>query len=382
MIQQVAKHPRYQTKIFAVPLESLFSMGNLLRAFYFVRPGKTHRNETQVFVGDAYNMLSILRDRILRGAYTPQDPHFFRIWCISGQKIRDIYAPHFVDLIVQACLYLHLRKFFNSKFVATNCGCRKGKGTRAAADYVEQFSHRIVSKKRHNVQLDIKKYYYSIDLNILRGILYRFIADCRICELLMKFTNEFQHKTVGICIGNLLAQLFGLIYLNVFDHYVKRVLKVKYYVRYVDDMVFINLTKSEAKLIIAKCRKFLHDVLHLTLSKAKDLKVYQGINFVGYRTFRKYRVIRKRSLKNFLKALQDWNFDALDSIAAHTEHTASYKFIMSALQKALELAQESKRFIQLPGYLSRRLTKWQSTHIKSSKQKAHTEASSTSLVAL
>lgn len=109
---------------------------------------------------------------------------------------------------------------------------------------------------------------------------------------------------VGVDVGSILAQLFGLLYLDRFDHYVKRQLKIKHYIRYVDDMVFIGLKKDECHRLLTRIQNYMQNDLKLTLSKWKIQKLSNGINFCGYRTNPLYRLIRKRSIKTFNRALQ------------------------------------------------------------------------------
>jgi len=94
-------------------------------------------------------------------------------------------------------------------------------------------------------KLDIKKYFYSIDRNILRVLFEKKIKDKRFVDLMCKFT-EMDGGT-GIPIGNLLSQIYASIYMNETDQFIKRVLKIKSYVRYVDDFILIGLTLDEAK---------------------------------------------------------------------------------------------------------------------------------------
>ena len=158
---------------------------------------------------------------------------------------------------------------------------------------------------------------------------------------------------VGLDVGSIVAQLFGLIYLDKFDHYIKRNLKIKHYIRYVDDMVFIGLSQQECYLLLNLCIEFLNDNLGLALSKWKIQSLHRSINFCGYRTNRYYRLIRKRSLKTFNNGLKYHDYDTIESVLAHAEHSASYNFFMKKLKPLHDF---------LPKHLKRRIDKWQSIH--------------------
>ena len=105
----------------------------------------------------------------------------------------------------------------------------------------------------------------------------------------------------------------------------KRVLKVKKYIRYVDDMIFILPSKKDAEDVLAKCERYLNDRLHLELSRYRIAPVKDGANFVGFRTKKEKRVLRRRSIVNFKRALRKGNVDSISSILGHALNTSSYE---------------------------------------------------------
>lgn len=109
---------------------------------------------------------------------------------------------------------------------------------------------------------------------------------------------------VGIPIGNLLSQIYALIYLNPLDHYIKRILKIKHYVRYVDDFILIGLTRDKCLGYKDEIITYLKNSLSLVLSKFTIQKIKRGVNFVGYRTWQSYKLIRKYSLCNFKRGVK------------------------------------------------------------------------------
>ena len=153
------------------------------------------------------------------------------------------------------------------------------------------------------------------------------IHDRKLSELMLSFADS--RDGIGLNVGCLLSQVFGAIYLDRFDHYVKRVLKVKRYVRFVDDTCFIVPSREEAYWIKEACEQYLRDELHLTLSKWKIQKISRGINFCGFRTWPTHRFIRKRSLHNFSKELKHHNLESLVSILGHAMTTSSYRHLLN-----------------------------------------------------
>ena len=140
----------------------------------------------------------------------------------------------------------------------------------------------------------------------------------------MMYTDHGQ--PVGIPIGNLLSQLYALIYLNPLDRFVKQTLKVKHYVRYVDDFILIGLSLAQCFEYRDRIEQFLHEELHLSLSKSTILRIRKGINFVGYRTWRNKKIIRKYSMHKFRKAAKRGDILAMISLFAHAAKTASLKY--------------------------------------------------------
>jgi retron-type reverse transcriptase len=149
---------------------------------------------------------------------------------VHEPKPRTIYAPAFRDLVVQHAIYRLIYPVFNAGFVDTSFACRVGMGTHAAADYAQAALRRSAAES-YFLQLDIRKFFYRIDRAVLRRQVERRIKDRRFVDLMMQFAEYGQPQ--GIPIGNLLSQLYALVYLNPLDHFVKRELGVRLYCRYV-----------------------------------------------------------------------------------------------------------------------------------------------------
>ncbi len=320
----------------------------------YLRARKTKRKKGYIFNFELSLMANLedLRLSLVNHTYKPIPCRVFNIWCNAGHKIRVINAPDFRDLIAQFVFYDAVYSYFDKGYIFDSYGCRKGKGALKAANRTQEFI-RQSPKDSYYLQIDIRKYYYSIDHKILKQSLQRRIQDQDLVNLAMQFCEN--DSNVGINVGSLVAQLFGQIYLDRFDHYVKRVLKIKHYVRYVDDMVFIGLSYEDAKSLLATVQQYLHKNLHLTLSKWLIRPLSKGINFAGLRTWHSHRFIRKRSLHTFSKRLKSKDYQALESVLAHAQYSSSYKHLMTRLQT-------ESTYSQLPKHLQRRLDKWQFTH--------------------
>ena len=136
----------------------------------------------------------------------------------------------------------------------------------------------------------------------------------------------------GIPIGNLLSQLYALIYLNSLDHYVKRELRCKLYCRYVDDFILFDLDRDEAIEAQRKIELFVASTLGLSLSKWQIRSTQSGSNFVGYRTWRSKRFIRKHSMYKFRRAARKCNLATVVSILGHAQKTSSLSHLLNYLR--------------------------------------------------
>lgn len=279
-----------------------------------------------------------LHKELTDGTYRPRPYIKFKVY---EPKQRIIYAPAFRDCVVQHAVHSVIQPIFDRTFIHESFACRIGKGTHKAADYAQQALIRA-DDDSYTLQLDIEKFFYSIDRRILRRLLERKIKDRQMVDLMMMFADY--EEPVGIPIGNLLSQLYALIYMNLIDHYIVRELKpTAGYCRYVDDFILFGLTRQQAieyrRLIII----FLDENLNLKLSRSTISHTRRGLNFVGYRTWRSKRFIRKHSLYKARKAVRE---DRLDSFISHLAHASK----THSLQHLLTYAQENNYglYSQLP----------------------------------
>lgn len=279
-----------------------------------------------------------LHEELTDGTYRPRPYIKFKV---NEPKERIIYAPAFRDCVVQHAVHNVIQPIFDRTFIHESFACRIGKGTHKAADYAQQALIRA-DDDSYTLQLDIQKFFYSIDRRILCALFERKIKDRQMIDLMMLFANY--EEPIGIPIGNLLSQLYALIYMNLIDHYIVRELNpAAGYCRYVDDFILFGLTRRQAieyrRLIII----FLDENLKLRLSRSTISHTRRGLNFVGYRTWRSKRFIRKHSLYKARKAVRENRLDSFISHLAHASKTHS-------LQHLLNYARENNYglYYQLP----------------------------------
>lgn len=307
--------------------EKIISIDNLYEAYLKSRKGKRNRNSVIFFENDLGANILELHNELKEGKYTVQPYKEFSN--NHRRKPRLVIAPTFRDVVVQQAIYKIIYPIFDKKFIFDNYGCRVGKGTHRAAERAQKFLRQSMPES-YTLKLDIKKFYDSIQHDNLEKLVRKVIKENKLVELIMMYSDKRFEK--GMPIGNLISQLAGLIILNPFDHYIKRNLKIRKYIRYVDDMVLFDLTKEKAYQLKMHLEKWLNDNLKMKFSRYFITPVKRGINFVGYRTWKKIRLIRKHSLYNFTKALRLEKINSLTSLIGHALKTSTYTHYKSKIQ--------------------------------------------------
>lgn len=309
--------------------DSVFTRENLYQAYLDARKGKRKKGACHRFEINLGANLDSLHQEIHAGSYRPRPYHKF---LVHEPKERVIHAPAFRDIVAQHAIYRVIYEIYNRTFIATSFACRKGFGTHKASDYTQHVLGRY-DDCRYTLKLDIRKFFYSIDRDILRTLLGRKIKDKRLLDIMMLFAH--QDESTGIPIGNLLSQLYALIYLNPLDQFVKRVLGVRHYVRYVDDFILFGLTLDQCREYRERIVAFLASGLRLRLSKSTIQKVRRGVNFVGYRTWKGCRLIRKHSLHRFRRSLKRGKWESVISLIGHASRTRSLGHMTKTLSEAV-----------------------------------------------
>lgn len=279
----------------------------LLEAHNSARRGKNRKPELIKFNLKQEEYIMWLYKQLKNGTYKHGG---YVEFYVTEPKLRKIEKSRYIDRIVHTWLVNNfLIKGFVTQFIPTSFACLKGKGVHRAAFCVQDYMKKAKFKwnNYYILKTDVAHYFNSIDKRILINILKRKIKDDKLIWLINEILYA-QKRDKGIEIGNYTSQIFANIYLNEVDQYIKKELKVKYYVRYLDDSILIVQTKEEAKKLLKLIQKFLKEKLELELNdKTQIFKGKQGVNFCGYK-INEYRMkVRdrgKRKLKLKIKKLQ------------------------------------------------------------------------------
>ena len=316
---------------------------DLFKAYYCARRYKRNSPDCLAFEIDYEKKLFQLYQEIINNQYKISRSLCF----VSFSPVqREIFAGNFRDRIVHHLIYNYLSPFFERLFIYDDYSCRLEKGVSLGIRRLDHFIRacsKNYSQDCYVLKLDIKGYFMSIDRNILyqkvEKVINRFRADLGVdYDLLLRlvnlviFHNPTKHcyikgaqedwrglpkskslfyarKGKGLPIGNLTSQLFGNVYLNDFDHFVKNKLRCRYYGRYVDDMVFIHQDKNYLKSIIPEINNYLREKLCLEIHPKKTYLQHftKGVQFLGV-IIKPHRIyVGQRSKQSFYKKIIEWN---------------------------------------------------------------------------
>ncbi len=250
---------------------------------------------------------------------------------INDRVQRKISAAPFKDRVTHHAITNILEPIFEKSFIYDSYSNRKNKGVSNALKRAKYFANKF----DYVLKLDIKKYFPSIIHDILIKQIAKKVEDkdtLELCKNLINNSNE-QEEIInyikgdnlftpiqikkGLPLGNQTSQFFGNIYLNEFDHFVKEKLKIKGYIRYVDDMIFFHNDKSFLENSISKIQKFLDKYrLKIHPLKIKHLDTKDGFEFLGHKVYKThFRVTNrgiKRARKNLKKIRYEYMYEKID----------------------------------------------------------------------
>jgi len=350
---------------------------DLFKAYYDSRRNKRNTINALNFEIAYETNLFKLYEELISGSYVIKPSICF----INEKPVkREIFAADFRDRIVHHLVYNYIAPVFEKRFIHDSYSCRLGKGTHYGIKRVNRFI-RSCSRNYHEdcyiLKMDIKGYFMSME----RNLLYSFVRE----ELLKKaakldfnlpLTMSLIEKIIfndptknyvlkgsindwnglppskslfhsgdnkGLPIGNLTSQLFSNIYLNPFDHFVKKDLGIKYYGRYVDDFVIIHPDKTYLRLLISKIREYLKSELKLEIHPKKIyLQHYtKGVQFLGA-VIKPYRMyVATRTKTNFYHAIASQNAKLLAGKKPSKEDCANF---LSSMNSYLGILKHYKSF--------------------------------------
>lgn len=298
------------------------------------------KNKRKIELFDNYYTSNIcsIKNTLANKSYIPGK---YNIFAITKPKLRIVMSQNISDKVVN---HLVTRKFLipylEKSLIDNNVATRIGKGTKYGLDLCKKYFNILKNKNYYYLKFDISKYFYNIDHEILKNMLSNKICDKDALKILFdiidstdeSYVNEeiyklknslltkqptlekdinktpFYAKGKGVPIGNLSSQFLAIYYLNGLDHFIKEKLKIKYYIRYMDDGLIMHKDKEYLKYCLSEIEKYLKRVKLTLNSKTIIGKIDNGINFLGFnfKTKNRKTVIRvnKKCKQNFYKKVK------------------------------------------------------------------------------
>ncbi|KKT29587.1 MAG: Retron-type reverse transcriptase [Parcubacteria group bacterium GW2011_GWC1_44_10] len=298
--------------------EHIISVENLLEAWKEFLNGKRGKRDVQEFHLNLMDNILALHQDLKNKTYTHGPYHAFNI---SDPKPRNIHKASVRDRLLHHAIYRVLYPYFDKKFISDSYSCRINKGTHKALERFKYFAGKVSknnTKQYWILKCDIKKFFASIDHDSLRYIVLNYIEDENVIWLLTQIIESFETApSKGLPLGNLTSQLLVNVYMNKFDQFVKHKLKIRYYIRYADDFVFLSHDKNHLVGIVRYIELFLNEKLKLQLHPDKVFikTLSSGVDFLGWVHFPDHRVLRTVTKRRMRKNL---------SINPSEESRASY----------------------------------------------------------
>jgi len=300
--------------------EQVITFENLLLAYKKAKKGKRTRNEVALFSLHLETELLQLQNELTKKTYQPSS---YRQFTIYDRKPRQISAAAFCDRVVHHAIMNVVESLLDKSFIYDNYACRIDKGVHAAVNRYQAWAKCYT----YVLKLDISRYFPSIDHLILREQLQNKLKDTSVlwlfdqilqyapntsCKEVVFFKHDDlltqQQRRRGLPIGNLTSQFFANLYLNEFDYFVKEKLKVKAYLRYVDDMVLLSNSKQQLHEWHQDIIDKLDEVrLKIHPRKANVFMAKKGVDILGYHVYPDYCLLRNDNGHRFARKLRKFS---------------------------------------------------------------------------
>lgn len=230
-----------------------------------------------------------------------------------------------------------IEPLFERRFIYDSYSCRVGKGTHAAVRRLRRFLFRASRNDTRTVyalKCDVRKFFASVDHDILINLLRRFVTDERAVGLIGRVIGSFNtapHK--GLPLGNLTSQLFANVYLHELDRFVKHELRERRYLRYCDDFLIVDPSRKRLEMLLRPIAEFLRSRLALEIHPDKmSVRTWsQGIDFLGYVLLPHCTILRTKTARRIAGRV---NQDNLSSYLGLCTHASAYELEQLIRNKA------------------------------------------------
>ncbi|MEK7116170.1 MAG: reverse transcriptase domain-containing protein, partial [Patescibacteria group bacterium] len=284
----------------------IISIENLLEAWREFKRGKMSKPDVQAFAYRLEDEIFGLHNELAAKIYVHGSYEHF---IVRDPKHRHIHKASVRDRLLHHAIVRVIEPIFDRKFIHGSWSCRKGKGTHAAVDW---FCARAWAMSKNGtrtvwvLKLDVAKYFASVDQAILTGLVQRHIRDLDALCLIEKVIQSFES---GIPLGNVTSQLFANVYLNELDQFVTGALRFKEYLRYCDDLFFLDCDFERLERVRKIIESFLTMRLKLQIKQSKVVfrRFHQGVDVLGQICFPHFRLLRTKTKRRMLRRISENN---------------------------------------------------------------------------
>jgi len=271
--------------------EKIYEKENIRDAIFKSSKGKRQRGDVKFVLENIDVFVDKIHLMLLNKTYIPSDYTVGTITEGANKKERKIFKPKFFpDQIIHWALILQIQPIFKNSMYQFVCGSIPNKGVHYAKRYVEGWIKHDIKNTKYYLKLDISKFYPSVNNDILLNKIKRKIKDDDVINLIASILS----KANGLPIGILLSQWFANFYLSDLDFKIKHDFKIKYYVRYMDDMILFGSNKRKlhkTRLLIQYCLN--SEALKLKPNYQVYLLNKEPLDFVGFKFSRGYTRLRR-----------------------------------------------------------------------------------------
>ena len=292
----------------------IISLENIFCAWREFQKDKRNRADVREFEADAEKNIFELHDELQKGVYKHGS---YKAFWVRDPKLRLIHKASVRDRLLHHAIFRILYPIFNKSWIFDSFSSREYKGTHAAMKRFRDFAWQISRNNTRPVwvlKIDIRKYFDSIDheimLTLIRAALPHETSIMKDNYRLFDLVNDnvCSYSTSlgkGIPLGNLTSQLFANVYLNPLDQYVKRRLRVPYYIRYADDIIVPSESREILLELLPKISSFLENQLRLTIhpNKISIRSWSKGIDVLGFISYPSKTIMRSSTERRMFKCL-------------------------------------------------------------------------------
>lgn len=288
--------------------DEITSPRNLFSAWSeFKKKGKINKKDVQIFSAELEENVFALHEELKMGTYQHGG---YEKFVVRDPKRRVIHKAGVRDRLLHRAVFRILYPIFDKTFIFDSYASRESKGIHKAIKRFKYFARKISKNNTRTIYIlkcDVKKFFDNIDHGILLRLLRTKIGDPKVLNLLENIIASFETKAgKGIPLGNLTSQLFSNVYLNCFDNYIKRKLRIKFYIRYADDFVVMLSDDEELFGLLPKTKDFMENKLSLFLhsDKVSVRKWRQGIDFLGFVSRPNYEILRAKTARRIFRNIE------------------------------------------------------------------------------